>query len=118
MPALIVMIDDLLADAKGCDPLSSGEARALAEFATIAGALRDGSWPEARGVAHYPFSGVDTRNLKRCVAGFFGRYSEIENAVFERWRPTALRKPPLPAPVPGLADVAPPLPMHLADDLR
>lgn len=114
---LIALIDGLLADTDRCDAVTSAEAAALTEFRDIAGILRAGNWPAWRGPADYPFSGVDSDGLEASIPDFFERYSEIEDAVFERIRPSPLRKPPLPAPVPGLPPVAPSLPDALAGDL-
>lgn len=115
---LIALIDELLADARRCAQVTSAEYAALTEYREIADTLRSGQWPAMRDPADYPFSGVDSEQLKTCIPHFFRRYVEIENAVFERMRPASFRKPPLHAPIPGLPPVAPSLPGGSVGDWR
>ena len=111
LPVLIALMDDLLTDAQRCPPsLPDADRGTLADIAACRDDLKLGGWPKRRRPQDYP---RNSPGLSACIENSGNRLRMINGPLFEGWRPNPARKPPLPAPVPGLPLHAPPLPKEL-----
>ena len=117
VPVVKSTIDDLTADARlHWNELTTAERAIVEDLEAQSNLLGDGGWPAYRRPGQR-FGSSDTPNLDALIERYFYRIRDVETSLFDGWRPIAARKPPLPAPVPGLAPQAPPLPDNLKSQI-
>ncbi|QYE34724.1 hypothetical protein KZX46_18535 [Polymorphobacter sp. PAMC 29334] len=113
LPIVVAMIEEFLDDAaKIRSNLPESDRLILADLNTIAHELQRGVMPAARRPQD-TFSALASDALEQGVPNGSNRLRSINMSLFGGRRPWPARKPPLPAPVAGLPERAPPLPPAL-----
>jgi len=103
------MVDDWVVDAERCPDPVPDDRRLIADLRIEAGRLRSGGalkreWPRQ---GERSYSAWLSDELDQAMGKGYLQLSSITASLTDGWRPRPARKPPLPAPVPGLPSRAP-----------